>query len=138
MKCEKCGAENPEHVAYCGKCGERVGEWPTEATPNRGQSIIPESPPKGMIEWTPLLIVLGAAYLLALSLGGVVTVWSGDSFKLERDLSIILSFMASAALMATIALVIYEREDLGKKSLIIGMVFIICMLALRTSVYLRT
>ena len=137
MKCQNCEAENPEHVAYCGQCGESVREWPAEATPDRGLSSTSESTPKKVIEWTPLLIVIGAAYLISLSLSGVITVWGSDSFELEGDLSIILGFLASTALIVTMALVIYQKEDLGKKSLIIGMVFIICMLALRTSVYLR-
>ena len=97
-----------------------------------------QSASKKEIEWTPLLIVIGAAYLISLSMyGGVLGVSRSDSFGLEGDLCIILSFLASTALIVTIALVIYQKEDLGKKSLIIGMVFIICMLALRTSVYLR-
>ena len=137
MKCPKCGSDNPEHVAYCGECGESVREWPTGVKPNRGLSIIPESTSKKEIEWTPLMIVIGAAYLISLSMYGVDSLWGGDSFGLESDLSIILSFLASTAFIVTIASVIYEREDLGKKSLIIGMILIICMLALRASVYLR-
>ena len=96
----------------------------------------PQPASKSEIEWTPLLIVIGAAYLISLSLGTIVT-WRTDSFELETDLSFVLSFLASTALIATIAFVIYKREDWGKMSLIIGMVLIICMLALRTSVYLR-
>ena len=37
MECPKCGAENAEHVAYCGKCGESVRDWPAEAKPSNAK-----------------------------------------------------------------------------------------------------
>ena len=137
MKCEKCGYENPEHVVYCGKCGGSISERSTETTPNRSSVNAPESAIRKGIEWTPLLIVIGAAYLVSLSVSGIIGIWSNDSFELERDLSFVLSFLASASLIVAIAFTIYKKEDLGKKSLVIGAVLIICMLALRASVYLR-
>ncbi|HIH00955.1 TPA: hypothetical protein HA259_02565 [Thermoplasmata archaeon] len=96
----------------------------------------PQPASKSEIEWTPLLIVIGAAYLISLSLYGAINV-PRDTFELESDLSVILGFLIITALIVTIASVIYKKEDLGKMSLIIGMVLIICMFALRASVYLR-
>ena len=135
MKCPKCGAENPEHVTYCGHCGESVREWPKEVALENEQEHTPRSSAKKEIEWTPLLIVIGAAYLTSMSMY-LLSVPS-SIFELEFDLSIILSFLVSTSLIVTIALVIYRKEDLAKKSLIIGMGLLICGLALRTSVYLR-
>ena len=135
MKCPKCGAENAEHVAYCGRCGESIREWPAETTLENDINGIPEPAAKKEIEWTPLLIVIGAAYLISMS----VYLLSGQSntYELEFDLSVILSFLISTSFIVTIALVICQKEDLAKKSLIAGMVFLICGLALRTWVLLR-
>jgi len=86
------------------------------------------------INWTPLLIVISSAYLISLATYAVVGYAHSD---LELDLAVVLSFLASAALMATIALVIFGREDVAKRWLIVGMVLLLCMLALRVWIYLR-
>ena len=101
----------------------------------------PQPESKSEIEWTPLLIVIGAAFLISLAAYGEISIWSPyspDSFELERNLSVVLGFLASTVLIAAIALVICQKEDQGKKSLITGMVLIVCMLALKASVYLRS
>ncbi|MGB9597946.1 MAG: zinc-ribbon domain-containing protein [Candidatus Poribacteria bacterium] len=30
MKCQKCGFENPKEMKFCGKCGAKISESPTE------------------------------------------------------------------------------------------------------------
>lgn len=102
---------------------------------------LPQPASRREIEWTPLITVIGAVFLISLAAYGEISVWSPyspDSFGLERDLSVILGFLASTALIATIALVVYQKESQGKKFLIIGMALIVCMLALKASVYLRS
>ena len=101
----------------------------------------PQPESKSEIEGTPLLIVISAALLISLAAYGEISFWSPYSpysFELERNLSVIVGFLASTALIAAMALVIYQKESQGKKSLIIGMVLVICMLALKASVYLRS
>jgi len=89
------------------------------------------------VNWMPLLIVIGAAYLISMSLYTVTLGLYGNDYKLESQLSLILSFIGSTALIATIASVIYSREDMAKKLLLLGMLLLIIQIALRTSVYLR-
>lgn len=136
VKCQKCGEENPENAIVCSRCGFGFRNRSTEGTSGIDRSDISRSVTRKEIEWTPLLIVIGAAYLISLSMYGTLSLY-GSEFDLEADLILVLSFLGSTALIATIALVIYRKEDLAKKSLIIGMVLLICMLALRASVYLR-
>ena len=96
---------------------------------------VPRPPAWRDINWTPLLMVISSAYLISLATYSVI-MYSG-SFELESKLGFVFSFLASTAFLATIALVIFRREDMGKKSLVVGMLLLLCMIALRTSVYLR-
>jgi hypothetical protein len=82
-------------------------------------------------------MVISSAYLISLATYAVISPFGGGSFELEAKLGYVLSFLASTAFLATIALVIFRREDMGKKLLVVGMVLLLCMIALRASVYLR-
>ena len=99
--------------------------------------IVEEQHPKREVNWMPLLIVIVAAYLISVSLWAFPATSWNYGYKLEFQLGIVLSFLAGAVLVATIALVIFSREGLAKKSLIVGMIILICLLAIKTEVYLR-
>ncbi|UCE91332.1 MAG: zinc ribbon domain-containing protein [Methanobacteriota archaeon] len=44
MKCQKCGHENPEYIAYCGECGELLrASMPASQTHEEGIGSIPDS-----------------------------------------------------------------------------------------------
>ena len=91
------------------------------------------------IDWMPLLIVIGAVYLISVTIGYGTLSYDGFyiDYNLEFQINLILVFLASTILIATIALVVYSRVDLAKKMLIVGMVILILILAIRTEVYLR-
>jgi len=95
---------------------------------------LPKQSPWRDVNWTPLLIVIASAYLVGLARYGIV-VYSYGSYSLETKVSVILSFLASTAFIATIALVIYRREDLSKLSLITGMVILVLLLAVGVTTY---
>jgi len=77
MKCPKCGAENAEHVAYCGKCGESVRDWPAEAKPSNAMPRFPMhgKSRRGVLTRLPF-IVLSAFLLIRL------IVYGGDAIDI--------------------------------------------------------
>jgi cell division protein FtsW (lipid II flippase) len=140
MKCEYCGTDNPEQVAYCCMCGRSVKERSTDLMPNMASRSTLASTPQKAIDWTPLLIVMGAVYLISssivLSTMTNTGYWAYD-FKLEFQINTVLFFVAGTILITAIALVIYSRIDLAKTMLVWGMICVVLMLAIRTEVYLR-
>jgi len=159
MKCPNCGSENPENASYCGACATQMREVPTfmaygndprkvamarraYAGPNQGMDT--ENPdnaslrrsPWSDINWIPLMIVIASMYLVSVASYGTLSLYYGVASSLADKAYIVLSFLASAIFIVTIVLVVYRRVDLGKIFLVIGMAFLILMLAIRASVYL--
>jgi hypothetical protein len=157
MKCPNCGAENPDNGFYCGSCAAQLrenrplmGEANDRGRMAMGRKVffgssqrmqmdnqdgtLPKQSPWRDVNWTPLLIVIASAYLVGLARYGIV-VYSYGSYSLETKVSVILSFLASTAFIATIALVIYRREDLSRLSLITGMVILVLLLAVGVTTY---
>lgn len=92
------------------------------------------------IDWMPLLIVIGAVYLLSsaivygtLSIGG----YYGGDYELEFQINLILGFVASTLFIVAIGSVVYSRIELAKKLLVVGMLIVVIIFAIRTEVYLR-
>lgn len=92
------------------------------------------------IDWIPLLIVIGAVYLISTALVYGMTGYGGyypEDYKLELQIGIVLSFAASTLLIIAVAAVLYSRIEQAKKMLVVGMLVVIVMLAIRTEAYLR-
>jgi cell division protein FtsW (lipid II flippase) len=88
-------------------------------------------------DWIPLLIVLGAVYMLTASMVYGFSMWGSDDYRLESQISVVLQFVAATIFIVTIALVVYSREHEAKKWLIVGMTIVVLLLAIRTELYLR-
>ena len=82
-----------------------------------------------------MLIVIASAYLIGVAQYGVFGY--GGASSLEEKAFIVLGFLASAFFVVTIAFVVFRREDLGKVFLVIGMAFLILMLAIKVWIYIR-
>ena len=98
--------------------------------------------PERNIDWIPLLIVIGAVYLITSAIAyGMVSYGgyygSGD-YRIEFQINIVLGFLASTSFIIAIASVIYSRIEQAKKLLVVGMLLVIVMFAIRTEVYLRS
>ena len=99
-----------------------------------------EERPGRVINWMPLLMVIGAVSLASLSITFQLPApyyGSGD-YGLDIKIMLILGFLSFTAFSVTIALVVYSQEDLAKKCLVVGIVMIILLIAIRTEVHLRT
>lgn len=98
-----------------------------------------EERPGRIINWMPLLIVIGAVSLASLSITlQLVSPYGGGSdYGLDFKIALILGFLSFTAFTVTIALVVYSREDQAKRCLVLGIVLIILLIAIRTEVYLR-
>jgi hypothetical protein len=96
---------------------------------------------RGNIDWMPLLIVIGSLFLISsAAVYGVVSYggYYDNSFTLETQASIALSFVAVTLFITSIASVIYQQIPQAKKLLLVGMIVVIVMFAIRTEVYLRS
>jgi hypothetical protein len=92
------------------------------------------------IDWMPLLIVIGAVYLISSAIVyGSVSYGSyyGGDYELEFQINLVLGFVASTIFIVAIASVVYSRIEQAKKLLIVGMLIVILNFAVRTEVYLR-
>lgn len=157
MKCPNCGSENPDNAFYCGACATQMREVPTPmaygndprkvamarrayAGPNQGMET--ENPDNAQlrnsarrdINWIPLIMVIASAYLISVAQYGIIGY--GGAFSLEEKALLVLSFLASAFFVVTVASVVYRREDLGKVFLVIGMAFLILALATKVWIYI--
>jgi len=158
MKCPNCGSENPDNAFYCGACATQMREVQTPmaygndprkvamarrayAGPNQGMDTEDHdnaqlrNSARRDINWIPLLIVIASAYLIGVAQYGVFGY--GGASSLEEKAFIVLGFLASAFFVVTIAFVVFRREDLGKVFLVIGMAFLILMLAIKVWIYIR-
>lgn len=140
MKCEYCGTDNPDQAAYCFKCGRSIKERSTDLMPYMVSRSTLASTSQKAIDWTPLLIVIGAVYLISSSIVLSTMTNTGywvHEFELEFQINTVLFFVAGTILITSIALVIYSRIDLAKTMLVWGMVCVVLMLAIKTEFYLR-
>jgi hypothetical protein len=98
-----------------------------------------EQVPGRGIDWVPLVIVIGAVYLISTSLvyASVGYYGGNDDFRIEYTIMLILSFLAATGFIATVACVVLRRVDQAKRLLIIGMLLVIILLAIRTEIGLR-
>jgi cell division protein FtsW (lipid II flippase) len=98
-----------------------------------------EQQPWRSIDWVPLIIVIGAVYLISSALVYSSVGYYGGSgdFRIEYTIMLILSFLAATVFIATIASVASRRVDQAKRLLITGMLLVIVILATRTAVGLR-
>lgn len=157
MKCPNRGAENPYNANYCGKCEVQLRESRSsigeandkKRTAMRGKSFsnanegpqddpddsLPWQFPWRAVNWTPLLMVIASVYLASLGRYGFVVYPSGYGFSWQTKVSVVLSFLATIAFLATVALVVYRREDLGKQSLVAGLVLLVLLFIFQATTY---
>ncbi len=98
-----------------------------------------EERPGRAINWTPLLIVIGAVSLASLSITLQLLSYygGGGDYDLDFKIMLIIGFLSFAAFALALAFVVYSKEDLAKISLVVGIALIILLAAMRTEVYLR-
>ena len=91
------------------------------------------------INWMPILIVIAAVSLASLSISSLFISYygGGGDYELDWKIGVILSFLSFTAFMVTIILVVYSREDPARMCLVVGIVFMIFLVAIRTEVHLR-
>jgi ABC-type transport system involved in multi-copper enzyme maturation permease subunit len=99
-----------------------------------------EQQPGRSIDWMPLMIVIGAVYLITTALVYASAGYYGgtDDYRIEYSIMLILSFLAATVFIATIACVVFRRVDQAKRLLITGMLIVIVILVTRTEVGLRS